>query len=148
MNVRKLLFIISVSFFVLSGCGNNANVMPNVEESKLIIDEQRSLINFYVLLENEGRKQVGPLYAKFIIYDETLREAIGAEVIDFTYGDGQKQPIYIAGKQSYFLSENFVYNAELDDEQLVNLVEVVISDENEMEILQFLISNVEKYEAP
>ncbi|RXI98227.1 hypothetical protein DS745_17990 [Anaerobacillus alkaliphilus] len=144
----KTAFLLLLLLLVLSGCGNEVNITPNTKESKIIIDEERSLINFYVLLENENRHKVGPLYAKFIIYDETLQAALGSEVIDFTYEDGKKQPFSIDGRKSYFISESFLYDAELDNEELINMVEVVISDENEMEILQFLIPNIEKYEAP
>ncbi|MFN7253126.1 MAG: hypothetical protein ACK4M9_20485 [Anaerobacillus sp.] len=146
--MKAIMPIILVFTFFLSACGNESQISPNSDESVVIIDEERSLINFHVLLENENRKKVGPLYAKFIIYDETLQEAIGTEsTVDFAYTNGEKQPFYIDANKSYFISESFVYNAEIDQEELVNKVEVVISDENEMEILQFLISNIEKYEA-
>ncbi len=148
MKTSKIVLVLTLLLFIISACGNEVGISPNTHESKIIIDEERSLINFYVLLENENRQQVGPLYAKFIIYDETLQSALGAEVINFTYEDGKKQPFTIDGKKSYFISESFLYNAELDNEELVNMVEVVISDSNEMELLQFLIPNVEKYEAP
>jgi hypothetical protein len=148
MRVAFKVLMLLLIILMISACGNEPNLTPNTEESKLIIDEERSLINFYVLLKNENRKRVGPLYAKFIIYDETLQNAIGAEIVDFTKDDGEKQPFFIESNKSYFISESFLYNAELDDEELVNMVEVVISDENEMEILQFLIPNIEKYEAP
>lgn len=142
------LFLILLFPILIGACGNEPNIAPNNEESKVIIDEERSLINFYVLLENQNRKPVGPLYAKFIIYDETLQDAVGAEVIDFTNEEGTKQPFYIEGNKGYFISESFLYDAELDNEELENMVEVVISDENEMELIKFFIPNIEKYEAP
>ncbi|QOY34189.1 hypothetical protein AWH56_015790 [Anaerobacillus isosaccharinicus] len=144
----KLILVLLIILFILTACGNEPNITPNTEESKIIIDEERSLINFHVLLANDNRKRIGPLYAKFIIYDETLQDAIGADVIEFTDDHGNKQPFFIEGKKGYFISETFLYNAEIDREELINMVEVVISDENEMEIQQFLISTIEKYEAP
>jgi hypothetical protein len=147
--MKPILPIILIFTFFLSACGNESQILPETDESMIIIDEERSLINFHVLLKNERRQKVGPLYAKFIIYDETLQEAIGTEaIVDFAYTNGEKQPFYIDGNNSYFISESFVYNAEIDREELVNKVEVVISDANEMEILQFLIPNVDKREAP
>ncbi|MCT8140381.1 hypothetical protein H1D32_23390 [Anaerobacillus sp. CMMVII] len=148
--MKILIKVFVLIFFALgvTACGSETKINPNSDESKLIIDEERTLVTLYVLLENENRKKAGPFYAKFIIYDETLQDAIGAEVVDFTAEDGKKQPFFIDGSNSFFLSESFYYEAELDNEELVNMVEVVISDENEMEILQFLISNIEKYEAP
>ena len=142
------MMILSILVLFVSACGGETKISPNTEESKVIIDEERSLVTFYALLENENRSSIGPLYAKFIIYDETLQNAIGDNVIDFTNEEGEKQPFAIDGKSAYFISESFVYNAELDNEELVNQVEVVISDENELELLQFLISNTEKVEAP
>lgn len=139
----KKTFFILIIFAILSGCGGETNIMPVTEESKLIIDEERSVITFYVLLENENRNAVGPLYAKFIIYDETLQDAIGYEVIDFSNDYGEPQAFALDGRSTFFIAESFIYNAELDNEELVNEVEVVISDENGMELIQFLIPNVE-----
>ncbi len=145
----KIIIALSILVLIVSACGGETNITPNTDESKIIIDEERSLITFYALIENENRGKVGPLYAKFIIYDETLQDAIGGyEVIEFTNDTGEKQPFSIDGKSAYFISESFLFNAELDNEELVNQVEVVISDENKMELVQFLIPNIEKHEAP
>ncbi|OIJ10425.1 hypothetical protein BKP37_17965 [Anaerobacillus alkalilacustris] len=145
-SLKIVILILSIS--LLTACGNEPNITPNTDESRIIIDDELSTVSLYAVMKNENRNKVGPLYAKFIIYDETLQEAIGAEVIDFTLGNAQKQPFYIDGNEEYFISESFLYDAQLDDDELINMVEVVISDENGMEIIQFLIPNVKKHEAP
>lgn len=147
--IKKHQLTLSIAFslllLLLTACSKETSLVGKLEDSKIILDEERKIVTFHAVLHNEGAKPSTPYYAKFVIEKEQLQQAIGTDSIVFT-SNGEPFPIPISSQKDFFVSETFSYDEPLTDADLEEAVSVVIFSENDEEIVKFTISNVVKEE--
>lgn len=144
VKMKKSILLLLASFVLLTGCGPQANIIGDVESSKIIIDERRDLITFYVRIVNDGGLPSDTLYAKFEIQHEGLAQELGEDVIVFVNSQQVPQSFSIQGNSGFFIGESFEYTGEIPIAELAGAVEVVIFDVEGEDVTRFLLEKVEE----
>lgn len=143
--MKKYSFLLLVGFlFMLIGCSQKVEIYGDLEESKIIVNEEQEIITFHTLIKNDGKNDTEPLYAKFIINDEQLANALELESEEILFSDDQNNPelFTVSKKNGFIVSLSYYYKGNIPLEQLKGAVTVVIFDENDNEVTRFTIEHV------
>jgi hypothetical protein len=143
MKKLQQLLLLSLLLVIITGCGSQVTILGDLEESKIIIDEERDFITFMVHLHNAGTIPSKELYAKFEIAHDELANQIG-ETIVFSNDTNTPRSFDIPKDGRYFIGETFVYEGTIDPDELVNAVTVIIFNDKEEELTRFSIEKVEE----
>ncbi|WP_078430362.1 hypothetical protein [Alkalihalobacterium alkalinitrilicum] len=142
MQFFKIILFFSI-VFVLASCGPQVEIQGDVDQSKVIIDEDRNLLTFYVRLENTSNLPSGNLFAKFELLSAELIEELGQETIPFVNENQIPEAFKISANSGYFIGESFEVEQIFTEETLADAVEVVIFDEDGDDVTRFSITHVE-----
>ncbi|MDE5412653.1 hypothetical protein [Alkalihalobacterium chitinilyticum] len=142
MHFLKLI-LLSLTLFVLASCGPQLEIQGDMEQSRIIMDEDRNLLTFYVRLENTSNLSSPNLFAKFELLNEELVEAFGQETLVFVNESQVPEAFKIGANSGFFIGESFEVEQTFAEEELTEAVEVVIFDEAGDDITRFTITNVE-----
>ncbi|MFV8827418.1 hypothetical protein ACNSTQ_06335 [Alkalihalobacterium sp. APHAB7] len=114
-----------------------------MEQSRIILDEERNLLTFYIRLENTSNLSSPNLFAKFELLNEELVEEFGQETLVFANESQIPEAFKIGANSGFFIGESFEVEQTFAEEVLTDAVEVVIFDEAGDDITRFPITNVE-----
>ncbi|WP_418199006.1 hypothetical protein [Alkalihalobacterium sp. APHAB7] len=142
MHFIKLILLFS-TLFVLASCGPQLEIQGDMEQSRIILDEERNLLTFYIRLENTSNLSSPNLFAKFELLNEELVEEFGQETLVFANESQIPEAFKIGANSGFFIGESFEVEQTFAEEVLTDAVEVVIFDEAGDDITRFPITNVE-----
>ncbi|MEB1806280.1 MAG: hypothetical protein LPK26_03060 [Bacillaceae bacterium] len=137
------LILLSLTLVVLASCGPQLEIQGDMEQSRIILDEERNLLTFYVRLENTSNLSSPNLFAKFELLNEELVEEFGQETLVFVNESQIPEAFKIGANSGFFIGESFEVEQTFAEEVLSDAVEVVIFDEAGDDIIRFSITNVE-----
>ncbi|ERN52881.1 hypothetical protein M3689_07480 [Alkalihalophilus marmarensis] len=139
----KVRWFFLLLIFLLSGCGPSLEVTIDEEATRLIVDEERSLLTIYTRFENPTAIPSGPLSVQFHINDENLLDQLDQES-PFAFMDrkGNLETFDIKPNGSYFISESFAYQVEEPIDELQGMIEVAVLDESETELARMTVNQV------
>lgn len=136
------LFLLVSLMFLLASCSSDVHIYGDLEESKIVINEEHEAITFHTLIKNDGRRKTDPLYLKLIIDHEQLADALGNEEIIFVDDLENPQSFTIEKRNGYFITQSYYYKEQIPLEELVDAVTVIVYDEEENEVTSFKINHV------
>ncbi|WP_227936855.1 hypothetical protein [Alkalihalobacillus deserti] len=139
----KKILILLFSLFLLVGCGPEVSIEIDPEQTRIIYDEELEMVSFYVRLENRGPLPADNLYARFVVEQPVVQNALGG-TNDFLFLDSQGHPelFRLSSDSSYFIAEAFSLEAEVTEEDLVNSIRVEIYDSSDQVIAEHTLSQV------
>ncbi|WP_216828265.1 hypothetical protein [Alkalihalobacterium elongatum] len=137
------VFLLFTALIGMASCGPQLEIQGDIEQSHIIMDEDRNLLTFYVRLENTSNLTSPNLFAKFELLSDELVEEFGQETIVFVNESQIPEAFKINANSGYFIGESFDVEQTFSEEELSDAVEVVIFDEAGDDITRFTITKVE-----
>ncbi|WP_100373485.1 hypothetical protein [Bacillus sp. FJAT-45037] len=143
MKQVSFVLVIIVSIAILTACSNQAELSIDLNETRLIVDEERDVLSIYARFVNAGSVSSEDLHAVFLIHDEELAADLNVEKeIRFTDHEGQPDTFNLAGDGSYFIAEAYGYEGERPIDELVNSVEVILYNTSDEELARAMVERV------
>ena len=141
--MKKLLLVTLTLLCFITACGPQLTIETDPTETKILVDETRELITFFVKMDNTSTLPSKDLFAKFHILEQDVAEALGFEIMVFSDHRNIPQAFQIKSNSSYFIAESYNYTHTIPLEQLIGSVEVVVFNEAGDTMSEFIIEQVE-----
>lgn len=141
---KIMLTFLFLSSFLLSSCGPQVAIEGDLEESRIIIDEERQLFTIYTRVMNTSTLPSGELFLNFIVHHDELRSFLGTDTIVIDNRDHTPMSFTVSAQSGYLISETFEYDETIQFDNLEDAIEVIVYDENGEEATRYFINQIEK----
>jgi hypothetical protein len=141
----KKLIIFLLLIILLTGCGPELSIQIDEEQTRIIFDEEIDMLSLYVRVLNTGQLPANDLYARFIIDEPAVQEAIGGiEEFVFTDSNGEARLFQLKADSSYFIAEAFSLESNLKEADLLDSITVEILNSKDKLIVEHTFNQVAK----